>query len=87
MNFPLFIFLINIILYIFFFQNKYQFYNKLFIIKWVQLVQIVDAQLLNMLISEEEHIIAINAEDTALGFGPVEQIIAVFVKDILNDIN
>jgi hypothetical protein len=40
-----------------------------------------------MLILEEEQIIAEIAEDTALGFGPVEQVIAVFVIKILNDIN
>jgi hypothetical protein len=46
----------------------------------------VDAQLLNMFLLEEERIIAIIAVVTAHGFFLVEQIIAEFMINILNDL-
>ena len=48
-------------------------------------VQIVGAQLLIILISEKEHIIAIDVEDIVFGFGAKEQIIAIFAIPVLNN--
>jgi hypothetical protein len=44
----------------------------------------VDAQLLNILILEKEHIIADNVEDTVFGFGAMEQNIVIFAILVLN---